>query len=360
MDIDSMTPRERVMAALLRQPVDRVPYVEHLFDPRIATILAGHQLTPDPAMVARIPPDDGPGRWPAVRKAFLLLSAVDAEISTVVRRDNISYWPALPPMFVNETSSGGGSHREGMIKTRADLDRVRMPVLDDRFFAPAEAFLEHKGEFAACAMMYLGIDPTWNSMGFENFSICLKDDPWLVQEVLSRYAEWSRDAALRLCSMGFDFIWAADDIAFKSGPMFSPKVYREMLLPHTMRVAEAISLPWVYHSDGDLTLILDDLLSQGMNAIHPLEPGSMDPVALKHRYGDRIAFVGNISIDTLTLGTPDDVREEVRQRMAEMAPGGGYLVSSSNSVTEYCRPENVQAMIDAVEEFGSYEKMANL
>jgi uroporphyrinogen decarboxylase len=349
-----MTPRERVIAALRHQEVDRVPYVEHLFDHRIATILAGHQLTPDPSMVSRIPSDDEAGRWPAVRKAFLLLSAVDKEISTIVGRDNITYWPALPPMFVNEVSSAGGSHREGMIKTRGDLDLIRMPALDDKFFAPAEAFVEQKGDFAACAMLYLGIDPTWNSMGFENFSICLKDDPWLVQEILSRYAEWSREVAQRLCAIGFDFIWAADDIAFKNGPMFSPRTYRELLLPHTRRVAEAISIPWVYHSDGDLTLILDDLLSQGMNAIHPLEPGSMDPVALKSRYGDRIAFVGNISIDTLTLGTPDDVREEVRQRIREMAYGGGYLVSSSNSVTEYCRPENVRAMIDAVREFGSY------
>lgn len=98
--------------------------------------------------------------------------------------------------------------------------------------------------------------------------------------------------------------------------------------------------------------LLDDMLTQGMDGIHPLEPGSMDPVALKKRYGNRIALVGNINIDTLTLGSPEDVRAEVRQRIAELAPNGGYLVSSSNSVAEYCRPENVRAMIDAVWEFG--------
>jgi len=356
-----MTPCQRVLAAIRREKVDRVPYVEHLFDPKIAIALAGGERPEfDQGML-----DACPSEWevtdpekcrdwpPGARKMGLRLGAADKWISRVAKyRDNILYWPAMQPFFVETVAAGGGSSRRGLIRTPADLDRLRFPTLDDAFFAPAEAFVAQKEDLAACAMVFLGIDPTWSSMGFENFCVSLAEDPDFVLEVLGRYVDWTVPVVKRLCEIGFDFLWMADDIAFNSGPMFSPKMYRELLLPYTRRVAEAITVPWVYHSDGDLTPLLDDMLTQGMDAIHPLEPGSMDPVALKERYGSRIALVGNINIDTLTLGSPEDVREEVRQRIAELAPNGGYLVSSSNSVTEYCRPENVRAMIDAVREFG--------
>ena len=94
--------------------------------------------------------------------------------------------------------------------------------------------------------------------------------------------------------------------------------------------------------------------SIGMNAIHPLEPGSMDLEELKKRYGDRIAFIGNINMDLLATGMPDQIRREVRERIALLGPRYGYLVSSSNSVADYCRAENVRAMVDAVKEFGRY------
>jgi hypothetical protein len=356
-----MTPCERALAAIRHQPVDRVPYVEHLFDPRIAIALAKgagpefdqRMLDACPAEWEVADPEECLDWPPGARKVGLRLSAADAWISRVARyRDNIVYWPALQPAFEATVESKGGSSRTGLIRTRADIDRMRLPTVDDAFFAPAEAFVAGAGDFAACAMVFLGIDPTWRSMGFENFCVSLGEDPALVEAVLERFVEWTVPVVKHLCAMGFDFLWMADDIAFNGGPMFSPRMYHNLLLPYTLRIAEAITIPWIYHSDGDLMPIMDDLLSQGMAGLHPLEPGSMDPVALKKRYGDRIALVGNINIDTLTLGTPEQVREEVRQRIAELSPGGGYLVSSSNSVTEYCRPENVRAMIDAVVEFG--------
>jgi uroporphyrinogen decarboxylase len=99
---------------------------------------------------------------------------------------------------------------------------------------------------------------------------------------------------------------------------------------------------------------MDDLLSQGMNAIHPLEPGSMDLVELKKRYGHRVTLVGNIDIDLLSRGTPQKIKEQVKDRIKVLGPGYGYILCSSNSITPACLPENVKAMVEALLEYGQY------
>ena len=114
-------------------------------------------------------------------------------------------------------------------------------------------------------------------------------------------------------------------------------------------------MPFVLHSDGDIRPIMQDLLDCGFNAIHPIEPKAMDIKELKRDYGDKLCLIGNIDLAyTLTRGTPAEVEEEVKQRIRDIAPGGGYCVSSSNSIPGYVPVENYRAMIDAVRKYGTY------
>jgi uroporphyrinogen decarboxylase len=350
-----MTSRQRVLAALQRQPVDRVPYCELLFDVSVAADLAGgpEHLTADPRILAMLRSQNERIR---TRGGFM----IEPELSRAVGRDNVTFWNSLypfpgPEMYLLDPDQAYlGYSADGIIRTHADLGKLVFRELDDAFWARARSFVANKGDFAACAAVFLGIDPAWHSMGFERFSVALVEDPGLVGEVLGRITDWLARVVEGLCALDFDFIWVADDIAFKTGPLFSPRMYRRILLPHVRKVAARITKPWVYHSDGNLMPILDDLLGLGMQAIHPLEPGAMDPALLKRRYGERLAFIGNINLDTLCQGTPADVRNEVRERIAQMGPGYGYLLSSSNSIMPGCRPENVAAMVEALAEFGSY------
>jgi uroporphyrinogen-III decarboxylase len=120
-------------------------------------------------------------------------------------------------------------------------------------------------------------------------------------------------------------------------------------------VADAIGKPWVYHSDGNLFPVLDGLLRLGMDAIHPIQPSAMDIGTMKARYGSRVCIVGNIDLDyTLTLGPPEGVDREVKERIAAAGAGGGYIISSGNSLTDYCKTENVWAMSEAVHKYGKY------
>jgi uroporphyrinogen decarboxylase len=109
------------------------------------------------------------------------------------------------------------------------------------------------------------------------------------------------------------------------------------------------------HSDGKVDAVIEDIIRCGFNALHPIEPLAMDIVEIKHKYGGYVCLIGNIDLEyTLTRGTPEEVENLTRERIKVLAPGGGYCVSSSNSITEYVPLKNFLAMRDAAFQYGKY------
>jgi uroporphyrinogen decarboxylase len=101
--------------------------------------------------------------------------------------------------------------------------------------------------------------------------------------------------------------------------------------------------------------ILEDLLTLGMAGLHPIQQAAMDIGKVKALYGRRICILGNIDLDyTLTRGTPEEVEREVRERIAVAGEGGGYIITSANSLPDYCKTENVWAMSKAIRKYGKY------
>lgn len=322
-----MNSRERVMCALAGEQPDRVPFCEGSVAPNVARALAGSDR-----------------------------DLQEHEISRLLGRD-VVVAILFPPYFADEeTSSDGQSYvTQGRIRTRADLESMVFPdPQDPSLYERACRVLEAKGEYAAAAAIKLGVAPALVSMGLDGFAFALADDPDLVHEILRRYVDWQIIVTERLIDMGFDFLWSFDDVAYNTGPFCSPAVFREFFIPAFQRSVEAITIPWIFHSDGDLMPLLDDLLTLGMDGLHPIEPGAMDLANVKARYGEELCIVGNVSVNTLSAGTPEEAAEEVRACIATAGPGGGYMISSSNSIPAYARPENVRAMADAVAAYGTY------
>ena len=336
-----MTSRERVLTALRCEQPDRVPYCELGIDRALAQKIMG---------------------WgePVGQSANLEANIYTLEEATAIaerlKLDNISY-VLRAPVYAHKHPGQDGRlfYGDGMIRTEADLSLLQLPDPDDdAFYAEAEAFVRQKGDYAAWFVTRIGIFPTILSMGLENFCVALYENRGFVEEVLDRYCTWAVKVAKRACRLGFDVFASTDDMAFNTAPYFSPEVFRDLVLPHFQRVAGQVTIPWVVHSDGNLLPFLEDLLGLGIAGLHPIEKGAMDIQALKRDYGDRLCLLGNVDLNILGMGTPGDVEAEVRGLIRDVGPGGGYVVTSGNSLAGYLLPENVLALSDAVRKYGRY------
>lgn len=346
-----MNSRDRVLTALKGGIADLVPYMYNCMDKDIQEKIIQKEIT--------IETITGLNSWghlgkPGTTTAVSPALTVVPEVAEFLKLDSIGI-QILPPLFVESDVEDGRAHvKEGLLTTAEALSKVIMPDPDDdRLYAELKKMLDmYKGDYAFYARIRLGASPTLMSMGMEGFSYSLCDEPELVTGVLKMYCEWSRRVTKNLCELDFDFFWCFDDIAFKTSPMFSKKTLTDIFIPELKNAASSIDKPWVFHSDGNLVPILDSLLELGMNGIHPLEPGAMDLDYLKEKYQGRLCLIGNIEIDkTLSRGTPEDVDREVNERIGQLGAGGGYIISDSNSIPSYCKPENVIAMSKAVEKY---------
>ena len=351
----SLTSRDRVLAALRGQEPDRVPFMEVSVDRAVAYAAVGQSVTNGRAPRTRSAAED----LIAMGGLFGMPEEGDLELARAMGLDalGVHFW--VPTERVNAEVDGHSMMVGGKIKSRSDLAllRLRLPDPDNpMIYEPYQRFIERYRDSGLALFCFtsMGFDSAVQGMGFETFSYALYDDPILVEGMFDLYADWYTRAMRRLTALGFDFLWLGDDIAFKTAPFVSPRVFRSLFLPRGRRVVEQITLPWVFHSDGNLVPILDDLLELGMCGLHPIEPEAMDLVEIKRRYGSRVCLLGNISVDTLSRGTPKEVDALVEHAIQVAAPEGGYIVGSSNSITWYCKPENVAAMCRAAQRYGAY------
>ena len=343
-----MTGRERVLAALRREEPDRVPYCEIGVDPAMAARLCGWSVAAEDAS------GDVDEAFNIEESPYTAEQAV--ALADHLHLDNL-YYVMRAPVFTDKRAGKHGRlfYADGRIASVADVEAMQLP--DPRHptaLAKARGFVEATGERASFLISRAGIFSTVLSLGWEPFSYALYDDRELVERLLDRYSTWTLEMARRYCHLGFDVFCSTDDMAFRTGPFFSPQLFRELVLPHLRRLAEVVTIPWVVHSDGDISPLLDDLCDLGVAGIHPVENGAMDIRAVKRRYGDRLCLLGNVDLNILGTGPPQVVTDAVRGLIRDAAPGGGYIVSSGNSLAGYLIPDNVEAMTAAVRQFGRY------
>ena len=150
-------------------------------------------------------------------------------------------------------------------------------------------------------------------------------------------------------------VWLVDDLSYGSGPMIDPKFFRKYVFPWYEEIAAICRKnDLLFHSDGSLWPMLDDLASVGFQALHPIDPTCMDIRQVKEKVGKKIGILGNIDVDLLARGTPEQVRQLTKETIRDIAPGGGFALGSGNSVPNWARFENYQAMRDTALEYGKY------
>jgi hypothetical protein len=344
-----MNARQRVLAALQGEEHDRVPYMELYIDEHFSRRLLD------------LPPIDLPtpmsGTAPMTCAYFGGHSYDPLDLARALDLDGLCMSVQPQIYFKARLVEGQYFVEGGLIHRRDDLEKVELPDPDDvRIYAPARQFIERFRPlgYAIGCFINLGSDPVVLSMGWDHFCYALYDDPELVEILFDMYSSWYARAVKHICTLGFDFIWAGDDIAFNSGPMISPRVFRQLFLPHYQRVAKEITIPWIFHTDGNFLPILDDLLSLKMNALHPIEPDAVDIVEVKRRVEGRVTLIGNIDINALSLASPEEVQALTRDTIRRVARDGRFILSSSNSITRSCQVENVLAMVHTARHYGKF------
>ena len=195
----------------------------------------------------------------------------------------------------------------------------------------------------------------WQLMGFNTFCLKLMETPDLVAALVRRIGEIQLAVFERLLRMDtVGAVWVPDDVAYHSGPMVSPAWLTEHIFPWYRRMGDMCreaGKPLIYHSDGDLSALLEPIMDCGFNALHPIEPESMDIFEVRRRVGRRLCLLGNIRVHSLATETPEAIRSLVKDRIERLGHEGAYCVGSSNSVPNYVPLANYKAMLQASADF---------
>ncbi|MEM4461655.1 MAG: uroporphyrinogen decarboxylase family protein, partial [Candidatus Bathyarchaeia archaeon] len=194
--------------------------------------------------------------------------------------------------------------------------------------------------------------------GIDRILVDLYRRPSFARKLIDRIARSCMGFAKVMAEAGVDAIWVTDDYADRRGPMMNPVMFREYELPNLreiVRIGERYGIPVLKHSDGNLYPILDDIVESGVRCLHPVEPEAMDLRDVKERYGSRICLAGNVDCKyILPFGREEDVRRDVRRCIDAAAEGGGFILTSSNSLHANVKVENIYTMVDEARRYGRY------
>jgi len=341
-----MDSRERVRLALAGERPDRVPYALGFFRQDLFGAGDADELFGTDVRFVEFEP-------PPLQHDFLSYLETlpeDVHIGNLGQLRTYHEWSYRPEI--------GSAHPLAHVRSPEDLVEGLLPDLTDpaRHAGIAEyvRHLHARGLAVAAAPPHLGgelFEVAYRLRGFNQFMEDLLTRGALVDYLLDQLGAMLVGNALVLAHAGVDVLLLDDDVASPRGLMISPVMWQRFFKP---RLAEVIStvreaapdMLAFYHSDGDFTRILPDLVEIGVQVVNPLQPDCMDAAAIREAYGDRLAFWGTVGTARLwDEGTADDVRAEVKLRLTTLGQAG-LLLSPAYDI-DFAPRDNVTAFVDA-------------
>lgn len=354
-----LSPKERVLTAFSHQEPDRVP-IDYSSNPGIHQRLLDH---------FGLAPDDNEGLLERLGVDFRRLDVPYAgpPLHEPVPDRNINVWGAHTRWV--EHPSGGYWDFCDFPLAGADEETVAhwpMPDPDHFDYDGIEAQLER---FSPYAIYHgdAGQADLLNSAGMVRGTGEVLLDLALESPALFRL--WDRRIDVQLAVMErvldrargrIDFFHMGEDLGTQRGPMISLDMYRAHLRPRHQRfidLAKAYDLPVMIHSCGSSSWAFEDFIEMGINIVDTLQPeaANMAPAYLKQHYGGRLAFHGCISTaGPLAEGTAEECRQDCRDILQTMMPGGGYAFSPTHQIQDNSPTENVLAMYETARDQGRY------
>ena len=383
----SMTSRERVLTAINHEQPDRVPLVIGVSN---ATGIKMQPYKGIKDIVGVKAPDNFIYDWPELGTAHIdeatmqrlhsdVRGVLDLEPERIRKanreRDPHSHCIDSWGSGQLEVSPGHwypGIHPLAEARTLEDLDAYPgWPDMSDptRIAHVRETArrLAEENQFAIMATPWLlfPFERAHAMQGFETFLLNMAVDRDFARALLEKIAAHCKQLMgpfLDELGDNVDIIKIGDDLGTEESLLISPRMYRQILKPvhadFISFIKSRTNARIFFHSDGDVAPLIEDFIEIGVDILNPIQTsaGSMsDLPSLKKRFGNNIVFCGGIdSQRILPHGSVEEVRQEVRRVMRALGPGGGCMIGAVHTVMDDVPPENVIAMVDAVQEFGRY------
>lgn len=340
-----MKPRERELAAIRHQVPDRIPIdaicVENIGALSLHLGLAEHEVLPRLGLDGRIA---GIGYAGGMAEA--------------VRGQELNEWGA----------SASGVY--GTANPFPPLAGVSSAEQIERHAWPDPARYDYAASTRAAAELsgtYAVRGPYWQPLfcrvcsltGMEEALVWMLSDPALFEAVLDQVFQRTFELCrnyVKSCGEALDIFYLGDDFASQRGMLFDPKLWRRYLRPRYARLfalAKRAGKPVWFHSCGDITAILPDLIDIGMDVWETVQLHSLpvSPAELKRTYGRHITFFGAINTQRLPFATPAQVTEEVNRCIDILGKDGGYICGPDHHIKPDVPPENTLALFDTATRF---------
>ncbi|MGD8402859.1 MAG: uroporphyrinogen decarboxylase family protein [Anaerolineales bacterium] len=376
-----MTPRQRVLTALTHEEPDTVPLalgggsygivdelylnlVDHLgLGSPVPPFRSGHNISYMDDRLLEMLGTDLRYCWPGLMPNSPINPGPDE--NTFYDSYGQIWKRALPYYY-----SG-----EGLLKEATSIDDIECfmnwPDLSDvRWMAGvaerARELRENTDYFVVMRMVasHGPFQTACDLRGTENFLKDLARNPEFAQTLLEKVTIVIENLLKQAMLAGgsyFDMIeLPGDDYAGNTNILISPAMFRKFIKPCLARLVKVVKehnpdVKIMLHSDGAITRLIPDIIDLGVDVIHPLEPlPATDLKAVKEEFGRQVTFLGGIDISHAMPGEREEVIEEVKRRIAQLAPGGGYILTPSNHLQADVPPENVIILFETARKFGKY------
>ncbi len=348
-----MTPRERVLAVIRKRLPDRVPKSMDFNE-------AARRRVGDPARHFNLDLQGvsfKPTKNDAGFADYLARLPADAEIGSrdiLLSYSEWGYQPGTPEMNPLRATA-----------TEEQLTAYRFPdIAADYRYSGLEDRVRTLGRKGLATVGYppklggLIFEAAWRMLGFGRFLEELYYDRPLTVSLMDRLTEYGAYNAAVLARAGVDLIYLADDVGCPTGLLLSPDLWRRAIKPRLRRIIlsakkAAPDVAIVYHSDGDVTAIVPDLVEIGIEVLNPVQPDRMDPGALKRLFGDQLCFWGGVGDHRLmSFGKPEAIEHEVRRRIETLGDGGGFIAAPAYDTHSDVPWANIVAFSEAVDRYG--------
>jgi len=218
-----------------------------------------------------------------------------------------------------------------------------------------------EGQFI-CFEAMTGYDILWRKMGVERALMAIAEDPSWVMGIYECDANMIIGMAELCLANGLDFdgVWLYDDLAYRGGPLFSPKAYREQLRPYHRKLTDYFhsrGRPVILHSCGNITSLVPELLEAGFDCLQPLEvKAGCDLAGLAKEYGSQVCFMGGVDVRAFFAEDEAEMEREVRSKLAVgMSNPGGYIFHSDHSIPTQVSFQRYAKVVELARRQGAYE-----